>query len=126
MSIVSKVYLNNYESVMRLILSILLLTSSSLVLADVMDDLPKNNKYSYVKKISAAGNLSVFDQYEAQESSKIIFLCIPNSFSFQVQALWDVEISNKQDATKLAKTTCSKRYSRFVLLGYSVKIENRY
>jgi hypothetical protein len=111
---------------MRFILSILLLTSSSFVLADVMDDLPKNNRYNYVKKISAAGNLSVFDQYEAQDSSKIIFLCIPNSFSFKVQALWDVVISNKQEATKLAKSTCSEQYSRFVLLGYGVKVENRY
>ena len=93
----------------------------------ILEELPKKDKYGYIKKNSLAENLSVFNQYEAQKSDKVIFICIPNFISFRLEAYWDLdEIRNKADAEKFAAKECAASSSGYVLLGYSIRSEFKF
>ena len=95
---------------------------------DVRDQLPKEGKYEFIKANSVSQNLDVFKQYEAEKSTKVIFLCVPNSISFKLQAKWDLDIKTQGEAEKVAKDACLKSSSteRYAVLGYKVKKEIRF
>ena len=105
----------------------LLQYSSNCFAEDVRDELPKEGKYEFIKANSVSQNLDVFKQYESEKSKKVIFLCIPNSISFKLQAKWDLEIKTQKEAEKIAKDSCLKSSSteRYVVLGYKSEKEIR-
>jgi hypothetical protein len=86
----------------------------------VKEQLPKRNKYEYIKNDAVNENREVFNLYEKENTKKVIFICTPNFFSYRVMANWDLDIKNKADAEKFAKDVCAKSYSGYVLLGYKI------
>lgn len=91
----------------------------------VQEQLPRKGKYEYIKRDAIPGNKKIFELYEAEKSKKIIFICTPNFFSFTVNALWDLEITTKAEAEKIARDHCAGNLAGYSLLGYKISKEIR-
>lgn len=93
---------------------------------ELHDELPRIGRYEYIKKDSLPGNLKIFEEYEKSKTRKVIYVCVHGAGRYSVRAQWDLEITTKRDAEKLAQQDCSEALAGFVLLAYMSKREFRY
>lgn len=94
--------------------------------ATIYDELKGDNRYEHFKGDSFGENRKIFDTYESKNSSKVIYICIPDKLRYAVGAVWDANIKTLEDAELIAEDECGKDNADYFVLGYKINMEQRF